>query len=77
MFELCLSANIMGQDQTAPLWSFGSSLIRINSVSFHMIKSEVHLDILYAADVNSRQHFQDQILTGSGLTNYELVELNI
>ena len=42
-----------------------------------MIKSEVHLDILYAADVNSRQHFQDKISTGSGLINYKLVELNI
>ena len=58
LFELCLYTNIMGQDKIAPLWSFGSSMIRVPSVSFHMIKSEVHLDILYAADVNSRQHFR-------------------
>ena len=60
LFELCLSANIMDQDQTAPLWSLGNSLIWVHSVSFQMIKSEVHLDILYAADVKADDIFRTQ-----------------
>ena len=30
--------NIMVHDQTATLWLFGNSLIRVHSVSLHMIK---------------------------------------
>ena len=60
MFALCLNANIMDLDQTAPLISFGNSLIGVHSVSFQLIKSEVHLDILYAADVKTDDIFRTQ-----------------
>ena len=50
----------MGQDKTTTLWSFGSSMIRAHSVSFHMIKSVVHKDILYAADVKTDSIFRTE-----------------
>ena len=51
-----LNANNMDQDQTAHL----SSLTRVQIVRFdEKIKSEVLLNI-YATDVQSRQHFQEE-----------------
>ena len=69
LFELCLSANIMGPVQTAPLWSFGNILIRVHSVlPYDQNKSEVYLDTI---------QFQDKILTGWCLILYESVKFNI
>ena len=69
----------MDPDQTDSFWSFGNSLIRVHSVCFHMIKSEVHFDIIYiiCSRCESRQLFQDKMLTGSGLINYQSVKFNI
>ena len=41
----------MAQDTTAPLWSFGNSLIRVHS-------DQVHLNILYTVDVKADNIFR-------------------